>query len=517
MEKIFLAGIDIGTTGAKAAIFDLDGNMLGSGYREYACSYPNPGWIEQDPSYLISMAMEASSEAIYKSKVEPANIKSLAFSTQRSCTNFIDKSGLLLRPMISWQDSRCTEELSEISEKISPQEYYKITGFPLSTTWLLPEILWVRKHEPKVWEKTYKILQLQDFTLRAFGSDSYINDISDSGFSGMWDSNKLQWSEKILSLFNIGKELLPEPTPSGTIAGKISSYASQKTGFKQGMPICVGAGDQNSASTGAGVVYEGYASVSMGTAGNANAFIENPYRDPLCRNMVVNHSIFGKWQLEGHQAGAAGVFRWFRDEIADYEKYKSSETKSNVYESIDRKIGEVTAGANGLVFLPYLASATAPRWNTEARGVLAGLSFSHNKWCIGRAIIEGISMEMRDILTAMKDSGIKIEHIRIMGGATNSSLWNQIQSDIYDLEVSTLKIKDAAVLGAAIMGGVGVGIFKDIREGVSKMVKTEEKYVPDKNNVEIYNEIYNIYCNIYNSFEDNKIFKNISRLQNKSV
>ncbi len=281
------------------------------------------------------------------------------------------------------------------------------------------------------------------------------------------------------------------------------------------MPICVGAGDQNSASTGAGVVYEGFASVSMGTAGNANAFIENTFRDPAGKSMVVNHSIYGKWQVEGHQAGAAGVFRWFRDEIAALEKYKASKLKSNVYELIDKKINDIPPGAKGLVFLPYLASATAPRWNVNAKGVLAGLSFSHDKWCIGRAFIEGITMEMRDILTSMINSGIKIEHIRIMGGATNSDLWNQIQSDIYNLEVSTLKVKDAAVLGASIMGGVGVGIFKDIREGVAQMVKTDKKYTPDCKAVKIYNEIYSIYCNIYENFTENKVFSDIAKLQGK--
>ena len=515
MENKLLAGIDIGTTGAKAAIFDLKGNILGSGYREYQCTYPKPNWIEQDPDFLVSEAMNASKDAIYKSGINPNEIVSLGFSTQRSCANFIGKSGLLLRPMISWQDSRCSEEVLEIAEKILPEEYYRITGFPNNTTWLLPEILWVRKNEPAIWDKTYKIIQLQDFTLRAFGVEGYVNDISDAGFSGMWDTNKLQWSEKILKIFDIDKELLPTPAKSGTMVGNISRSAAEKSGFMEGMPICVGAGDQNSASTGAGVVYEGIASVSMGTAGNANAFIENAFRDPAGKSMVVNHSIYGKWQVEGHQAGAAGVFRWFRDEITALEKYKASELKSNVYELIDKKINDIPPGAKGLVFLPYLASATAPRWNVNARGVLAGLSFSHDKWCIGRAFIEGITMEMRDILTSMINSGIKIEHIRIMGGATNSDLWNQVQSDIYNLEVSTLKVKDAAVLGASIMGGVGIGIFKDIREGVAQMVKTDKKYTPDCKAVKIYNEIYSIYCKIYENFTENKVFSDIAKLQGK--
>ena len=515
MPKVYLAGIDIGTTGAKAAIFDLEGTLLGSGYREYICSFPKPSWIEQDPRELVLEAMEASKEAISKANIDPSKIASVGFSTQRSCTIFVDKSGNLLRPMISWQDSRCGEEVNEIIEKITPEEFYKITGFPINTTWLLPKIMWTRKNEPGVWEKVYKVIQLQDFTLRAFGAEGYINDVPDAGLYGMWDTNKYEWSDKILDLFDIDKELLPVPTPSGTRVGAITKSVSEKSGFKEGTPICVGAGDQNSASTGTGVIYEGFAAVSMGTAGNANAFLENPFRDPAGKNMIVNNSIYGKWQIEGHQAGAAGVFRWFRDEFATYEKDQAAKAGKNVYRILDENIAKTPAGAKGLIFLPYLASATSPRWNINGRGVLAGLSFGHDKWSVARAFLEGITLEMKDILTFMINSGIKIEHIRIMGGATNSTLWNQLQSDMYGLEVSTLKVNDAAVMGAAIMGGAGVGIFKDIREGVGKMVKTDKKYSPGKDNSKLYNELYNIYCSIYESFEEKGIFDSLVKIQNK--
>ena len=154
MKEIFIAGIDIGTTGSKAGIFDLKGNMLSNGYREYPCLYPKPNWIEQNPEFLVSQAMEASKEAINKSGVNPSDIVSLGFSTQRSCTIFLDKKDNLLRPMISWQDSRSHEEINDILLKISAEEFYGITGFPINTTWVLSKMLWVRKNEPEIWEKT---------------------------------------------------------------------------------------------------------------------------------------------------------------------------------------------------------------------------------------------------------------------------------------------------------------------------------------------------------------------------
>ena len=209
----------------------------------------------------------------------------------------------------------------------------------------------------------------------------------------------------------------------------------------------------------------------MGTAGNANAYLDSQFRDPAGKSMIVNHAIYGKWQIEGHQAGAAGVFRWFRDEIATLEKAKAKENNKDAYKILDELIAKTPAGAKGLVFLPYLAGATAPRWNPDARGYLAGLTFAHDRGCLARAFLEGITLEMKDIITAMINSGIKIQHVRLTGGASKSPVWNQIQSDVYNLEVETLKVTDTAVIGAAIMGGVGVGIFKDIREGTEQMVR----------------------------------------------
>jgi xylulokinase len=515
MKEKYIAGIDIGTTGSKAGIFDLTGNMLSSGYREYSCSYPKPNWIEQDPSFLVSQAMEASKDAIRKSGINPVDIVSLGFSTQRSCAIFLDKDCNLLRPMISWQDSRCHEEIHDILLKISAEEFYDITGFPINTTWVLPKMLWVRKNEPWIWEKTSKIIQLQDFTLKAFGAQNYMVDVPDAGFYGLWDTNKYEWSSKILDILEIDKNLLPEPMPSGTKAGVISKQVSEKSGFAEGTPICVGAGDQNSAAVGAGIVYDGFASVSMGTAGNANVYLDSEFRDPSGKSMVVNHAIYGKWEIEGHQAGAAGVFRWFRDEIGTLEKFQAEKNNQNVYKILDELIIKTPAGAQGLVFLPYLASATAPRWNPDARGILAGLAFSHDRGCLARTFLEGITLEMKDILTSMITSGVIISRVRLTGGASKSSVWNQIQSDTYNLAVETLKVTDTAVVGSAIMGGVGVGVFKDIRDGVEQMVRVDQKYEPNPRNAEIYAELYSIYCSIYEGLEEKKVFTRLSKLQSK--
>jgi len=515
MSNKYLAGIDVGTTGAKTGIFDLKGNLMSSGYIEYSCSYPKPNWVEQDASVLLESAMDSAKEAISKSKINPEDIASVAVSSQRTCSIFIDKQGYLLRPMISWQDNRTTDELEEINLKISPSEFYKITGLPSNTTWVLSKILWVRKKEPKIWERVSKVIQLQDYILKSLGAEDYFVDISDAGLYGLWETDNLQWSEKMLKLFEIDKAILPIPKSSGSKVGVISKLASEKIGFKKGTPICVGAGDQNSAVIGAGIVKDGFLSVSLGTGGIAISYLDKKFRDPNEKGCITNHAIKGKWQLEGYQAGAASVFKWFKDEIAVLEKVFAEKTGNDIYVILDKMIKKTPIGAKGLVFLPYLASATSPRWNSYARGTLVGLTFAHNKWCIARAFVEGIILEMKDIINSMLESGIEINNIHLMGGPTKSDLWNQIQADMYNREVKTLKITDAAVLGAAILAGVGVGIFNDIREGISKMVKIDRQYKPIKENVQLYDELYEIYCKVYEGLESMEVFKILSKFQKR--
>jgi xylulokinase len=515
MAGKYLAGIDVGTTGAKCGILDLNGNLIASGYREHGCSYPKPNWVEQDADLLVANAMEAAREAVAKSGIVPTEIASVSLSSQRCCTLFLDAEGKLIRPLISWQDNRTSAEVEEIRQKISNSDYYKITGLPINTTWMLSKILWLRKNEPANWERVRKIIQNQDLVLKAFGADDYYVDVSDAVFYGIWDPYNFDWSQDLIDRFQIDRALLPKATPSGTCVGAISSQAAERSGFTVGTPLCVGAGDQNSAAVGAGIVTDGFLSVSIGTAGSATAYLSKPYRDPKGVTMVTNHAIYGTWQIEGYQASAAGVYRWFRDEIATLEKAYAQEAKKDVYEILNELVAKTPAGARGLVFLPYYASATSPRWNPFARGTLCGLTFNHDRGCLARAFLEGITLDMRDILTEMLSSGIEIKTVRLLGGASKSALWNQIHADVYNRPVETLKTPDAAVLGAAILGGVGVGLFGSVPEAVQHMVRVAHHYEPNPENTGIYDDLYGVFCQMYEGLEEKGAFRSLAAIQER--
>jgi xylulokinase len=515
MADRYLAGIDIGTTGAKTALFTTKGDMIASGYREYACSYPKANWVEQDPDQLVSSGFKSAKSVLETSGIDPSSICAISLSAQRSCTIFVDKNGEAIRPMISWQDARTTAELEDIAQILSPDEFYALTGLPHGATWIISKILWLRKNEPEAWKRVHKVVQLHDYMLKALGADEFYEDIPDTVFFGIWDTDNFTWSDRLLQAFDITQDMLPLPKPSGTLVGSIGSDAAKRTGFLEGTPLCVGAGDQNSAVVGAGIVQSSLLSVSMGTGGIAITYLDKPFRDPSGMSMVTNHAIQGKWQLEGLQAGAAGVFRWFRDEVATLEKEVAREQNRDPYDLINELIAKTPVGAKGLLFLPYLASATAPRWNAHARGTLTGLTFAHDRGCLARAFIEGITLEMKDILTSMLSSGIDVDTVRIMGGATKSSIWNQIQADVYNRPVQTLKVADAALLGAAIFAGTGSGCFKDIREAVDGMVVVDSVCEPVQENAEIYDELYNIYCRVYEGMDEREVFEKLSCVQNR--
>ena len=513
MRTTYLAGIDIGTMGAKAIIFDLAGTPLASAYTEYPCTYPRPNWVEQDANLLVEATMRSAREAIAKSGVAPAEIASVSISAQRCCGIFLDATGQMLRPMISWQDNRTPAEVKEIAAGIDEKEYYRITGFPNSTTWLLSKMMWVRKNEPAVWEKTRRVVQMHDYFLKALGVDDFCVDLNDAGFFGCYDTVQFRWDETLLRTFGIPRELLPVPSASGTIAGRVSAAAAAHSGFAPGTPIAVGAGDQSAGSLGAGVVRPGHLSISMGTAGAVTAFLPSAFRDPNGRMMVTNHTVKGRWLLEGYQAAAASVYRWFRDELGLVEKAAAAQSGRDAFDLINELAASVPAGSRGLVFLPYFASAATPRYNSNARGVLAGLTFAHDRSCLARAFMEGITLDMMDMIQAMRKAGVEVQQVRILGGPTRSVLWNQIQADIYGTGVQTLKVPDATVLGAAILGGVGAGVFNSIEEGADRMVKVDRTYEPQKKNVAVYAELYATYCRMYEALDRSGSFEAIAASQ----
>lgn len=512
MAKQYLVGVDVGTTGTKVIAFTPQGEAVADAYIEYSCTYPKPNWVEQDPQLLIDAVAGCSRKMFEKGTVKPEEVAGISVSAQRSCTIYVDKDNQPIK-MISWLDNRAAQQVEEIEQVIGRDRFYDITGMPLCETWMLPKILHTRKHEPQVWNETVKVVQLQDLILYSLGAEEFYSDEPDATFYGLWDSSSFSFSQEILDAFSLNSTLFPQVRESGEKVGAVTEEVSRRTGFAPGTPLCIGIGDQNSAALGSGIVKKGMLSVSLGTGGLATVLLDNCYRDPMRQTMVTHHAIHGYWTFEGLQNAAAGAFRWFRDEIAALEKQEARGKGQDVYETLNEMIAQTPVGAKGLMMLPYFAGSAAPRWNAQAKGGFLGLTFAHDRACMARACVEGITMEQKDIMESIIRGGGKFSKVRIMGGATKSQVWNQIQADVYNLPCETLEVSDAAVLGAAICAGKGVGVFSSIEEAANAMVKLKKRYEPNPENAAAYRKLYEIYCETYEALNSHGIFRALEEIQ----
>ena len=326
----YLAGIDVGTSGARCSLFDLTGRQRATASRAYGAHYPQPGWVEQDADFLLAKTMEACRAAVAQADVAPEEIAAIGFSAQRSVTCAIDERGVLVRPLISWQDARTARQVDQLRRIVDEAEYYHTSGLPLGTTWILTKLLWMRDCEPELFRRTTRFVQHQDLVLKAFGADDYHTDIGCMAFYGTWDVARLAWNERLLDQLGLSAAMFGKPTPAGTQVGTIGRAVAEQTGFAVGTPICAGAGDQNCSVVGMGAIHAGMGTVTLGTAGLAILCAENPVAG-FGGMMVTNHASPGRWEVEGLSNAAASSLRWFRDVIATTERDAENAGGLNAY------------------------------------------------------------------------------------------------------------------------------------------------------------------------------------------
>lgn len=457
-----LAGIDVGTSGVRCMLFDLQGSLVGGAYREYETTYLQPGWVEQDCDNMIAQTMLVCREAMAQGDVSPEDIAAIGFSSQGNVTLAVDRCGRLLRPLISWQDARTQPDMPDILRIISAEEYYSITGLPLIPILIITKIHWMRHHEPEIYARTDKFIQHQDVILKAFGAEDYYTDLPSMSFYGVWDVRETRWNTPLLERFDLTPERFAQPTPPGTQVGTIPSAVAEQTGFAVGTPICVGAFDQTCGIIGMGSTAPGMATVTLGTAGLAILVVDTPITG-LGGMLTNHHAVPHLWQLEGVSLAAASAYRWFRDTIGTLERGRAKQQGGNAFDSLNDLAAQAAPGSGGLLFLPYLNSAGTPRWNPHARAAFIGMSMAHGRAELTRAVMEGVTLEMHDTMAGWYRNGMDVNTLRLGGGATHSPLWNHIQADVYGRPVQILRVEESTVLGAAILGGVGAGVFRSIQ------------------------------------------------------
>lgn len=497
----YLIGFDIGTTSTRCILIDTNGKLVASATSDYPMDTPKPGWAEQDPDDWWSGTVATIKEVIEKSKINPSNISAIGLSGQMHGSVFLDKEGKVIRPALLWCDQRTQAQCDSIYDTFGgEEEFVKLSFNKALTGFTAPKILWLRDSEPDNYSKVGKILLPKDY-IRYKLSGTFATEVSDASGTILMDIAKRTWSDEILNGLSIDKDMLPPVYESSKITSYISDEAAALTGLTPGTPIVGGAGDQAGGAVGSGIVEEGIISDSLGTSGVVFAHSDKPSYDPQGRLHCFCHAAEGAWHLMGVTLSAAGSYKWYNDTFGPSQDMKKTYPDLSNYKLLDKQAREAAAGSESLIFLPYLSGERTPYADPYARGVFFGLSYIHNQNHFVRSVLEGISYSQYDCLNLMKDLGITSDKVVLFGGGARSKLWRQIIADIFDSQIVTLNVEEGPSYGAAILAGVGAGIYKNVKEAAKKIIKEETEISPIPDNASKYSKYYKVYQSLYNSLK----------------
>lgn len=488
----YLMGIDVSTTGVKALIIAPDGQVIASANTEQPLSTPYPLWSEQDPADWWRSTLASVSQALARSGISGAEITAIGLTGQMHGLTLLDERGTVLRPAILWNDQRTAAQCDEIRARIGRKRLIEITGNDALTGFTAPKILWVRENEPQIYARVRHILLPKDY-VRYLLTGGFAVDCADGAGTILFDIKTRNWSPEILNALDIPIEWLPKTFEGSQVTGAISAEAAALTGLKAGTPVVGGGGDQAAQAVGVGAVRPGIVALTLGTSGVVFASTNGPFIEPEGRLHAFCHSVPGRWHLMGVMLSAAGSLRWYRDTLAPGEDY----------DSLLAPAEQVQPGCEGLLFLPYLTGERTPHPDPLARGAFAGLTVRHTKAHLTCAILEGVAFGLRDSFELIKTAGqVQIDQVRVSGGGAKSHLWRQILADVFNAELVTVNTTEGAAYGAALLAGVGCGIYSDTDAACAKAVKVTGSTIPQALNVEKYDRLFPFYRDLYPALKD---------------
>jgi xylulokinase len=503
-----LIGIDVGTTGSKALLIDDKGNVISSWTEEYPLYTPYPGWSEQDPEEWWIATKRAIQKIIKESSVSPKEIKGIGLTGQMHGSVFLDENGEVIRRAILWNDQRTSKQCEEIVEKVGGvQNLLNLTLNLALTGFTAPKILWLRENEPENYKRVRKILLPKDY-IRYRLTGEFASDVSDASGTLLFDVKNRRWSKEMLNFLEIPEEYLPKVYESPEITGNLLSSVADEIGLIPGIPVVGGGGDQAAQAVGTGIVKEGIVSVTLGTSGVVFAYLDKPKGEKEGRLHTFCHAVPGKWHTMGVMLSAGGSFRWFRDSFGEIEIELSKWTGKDSYEYLTQEAEKIQIGSEGLIFLPYLTGERTPYPDPYAKGAFIGISLRHKKPYFVRSVLEGVAFGLKDSLELIKNLEIKIKEIRVSGGGARSSLWRKILADVFNSPIVLINVTEGAAYGAALLAGVGAGVYESVESACDIAIKVISKEEPDQKNAEAYAELYELYKSLYPLMKD--YFKKLS-------
>jgi xylulokinase len=487
-----LLGIDVGTGGTRALIIDERGRLLASATEEHApFASPKIGWAEQDPEDWWRACGVAVRKALAKGNFQAADIACVGFSGQMHGAVMLDENDRVVRPALIWCDVRTEEQCRELDRTIGADRIIQLTCNPALPNFTLTKFLWVRQHEPQNWKRVRSVMLPKDYVRFRLTGERAI-DMADASGTLMLDVTHRRWSKEMLSAAEIDERLLPALFESPDVCGKVYSAGAEATGLNAGTPVVAGAGDQAAGATGMGIVAPGAVSATIGTSGVVFAATDRPALDPKGRLHTFCHAIPGRWHVMGVTQAAGLSLRWFRDQFG-----AGKDDGRDPYERLSEEAARIAPGCDGLLWTPYLMGERTPHLDAGARAALVGLTASHTRAHVIRAILEGVAFSLRDSFTIFEEMKVPVRSIRLGGGGARSPLWSQIQADTYGHEVETVEAEEGAAYGAAILAGVGAGAWPSVDEACSAVVRVAQRVKPQAEAVAVMNENYAAFRRVY--------------------
>ncbi len=488
--SLFL-GLDIGTTGAKALLADDHGRILATATAEYPLSAPQPLWSEQDPADWWHGAQTALRAVVAQAGADVTALAGLGLTGQMHGSVFLDAAGQVIRPALLWNDQRTAAECAEITARVGAARLIEIAGNPALTGFQAPKIVWLRNHEPENYARVAQVLLPKDY-IRWRLTGAAGADAADAAGTLLLDLRARDYSAEILDKLDIPRAWLPRVYEGPEVTGHVLPEVAAALGLPAGLPVIAGGGDNAAAAVGTGIVRAGVISSSLGTSGVIFAHADEIALDPRGRLHTFCHSVPGRYHLMAVTLSAGGAFRWLRDVLG----------RAASYAEMTAAAAGVPAGAEGLLFLPYLTGERTPHLDPLARGAFVGLTARHTQAHLIRAVMEGVVFSLRDGVEIMRALGVPITQVRATGGGGRSPLWRQMQADIYGAEVVSLAAEEGPAYGAALLAGVGTGAFKTVEDAVERCVTIAGRTVPDAAAQAKYEAVYQIYTGVYDQVRE---------------
>lgn len=493
-----LLGLDVGTTGCKAVVFDLDGTIKGYGFHEYDVICERPGWAEQDPDRVWTLTRQVIRQAVVQSGVK--DIKALSLSVQGDAVIPVDRNIRPLHNTLLGMDYRSKSQGEACARIFGDRELFNRTGMRPHPMNSLTKILWFKENTPEVYAGTYKFMTYADFILSKLGAEP-VTDFTMASRTMAFDLVEGKWSDSILGGLDIDMSLLSKAVPSGEVVGELPAALAEEFGLPRGVLLVTGGHDQPCAALGAGVVTENIAIDSHGTA----EVVSTAFTRPMLNDAMYNsfypcycHAKKGMYFTFSLNHIGGILFKWYRDNLGHAEVAEAERLGKGAYQLMEEK---APTGPSPVLVLPHFNGSGTPWCDLESKGAILGLTMATTRHDIVKGILDSLTYELRINIETLRKAGVAIDELRSVGGGAKSPIWLQIKADVTGCRVATLKVREAACLGAALLAGTAAGGYASLDEGVARTVALKDVYEPKSDAAKLYDEKYQIYKDVYTALQ----------------